>query len=284
MSNVIKNAEASSREFVETARENARRVWLASLGAGVRLNEESAELFRDLVSEGEKFQTEQRERIEALATEVRTTAFDAAEDMRVRAESLGRNAFQMFGDSVQWGLRQAERNPILRPGAKTLTSVLETVSSRLATEVDLEAGVVHQTDKFGEPRALAEVHGLSKSMIGKLEKHGIEDTAQLLGATATAADRRRLAKTLRVTEKTILKVANRADLARIKGIAGVYAELLEYAGVDTVVELATRNARNLRKTLEEVNAEWEITGRLPSIKVLTGWVEQAAALPRVLNY
>ena len=79
-------------------------------------------------------------------------------------------------------------------------------------------------------------------------------------------------------------MANRADLARVKGVAGVYAELLERAGVDTVVELATRNARNLRETLETTNDEWEITGRLPSVKVLEGWVDQAKALPRVLQY
>jgi hypothetical protein len=35
---------------------------------------------------------------------------------------------------------------------------------------------------------------------------------------------------------------NHADLYRIKGVAGQYAELLEVAGVDTVPELARRSA------------------------------------------
>lgn len=40
-----------------------------------------------------------------------------------------------------------------------------------------------------------------------------------------------------VAVEAMLELANRADLARIKGIAGVYSDLLEEAGVDTIKEL-----------------------------------------------
>jgi len=46
------------------------------------------------------------------------------------------------------------------------------------------------------------------------------------------------AKTDGISEALILKWLNHADLFRIRGVAGQYAELLEAAGVDTVAELA----------------------------------------------
>ena len=201
MNKMVKNAEATGRDFLETARENARRVWLAGLGASVRLNEEGTALFQELVTEGEAFQRRQRERFEDVAEDVRDNAMETAEEVRERFEGMRRNALQMVGDSVQWGLEQAERNPMLRPGARTLSNVLKTVTSRVANELNIESGVVIETAQFGEPRPLSEVHGISKSMLNKLEKEGITDTAQLLGASATAADRRALAKAFRVTEK-----------------------------------------------------------------------------------
>jgi len=46
------------------------------------------------------------------------------------------------------------------------------------------------------------------------------------------------AKTDGISEALILKWVHHADLFRIRGVAGQYVELLEAAGVDTVVELA----------------------------------------------
>jgi predicted flap endonuclease-1-like 5' DNA nuclease len=70
-----------------------------------------------------------------------------------------------------------------------------------------------------------------------------------------------------------------ADLMRIKGVAGEYAELLECAGVDTVKELGTRNAENLAAKIAEVNAEKNLTRKVPSQSVVEDWVNQAKGLP-----
>jgi len=48
-----------------------------------------------------------------------------------------------------------------------------------------------------------------------------------------------------IEHKLILKWVNRADLYRIKGVGSEYSDLLEVAGVDTVVELAKRMPDNL---------------------------------------
>jgi len=44
-----------------------------------------------------------------------------------------------------------------------------------------------------------------------------------------------------------LEWVNLADLYRIKGVGEEYSDLLEEAGVDTVVELAQRNPENLHE-------------------------------------
>ncbi|MGC8825811.1 MAG: DUF4332 domain-containing protein, partial [Anaerolineae bacterium] len=100
----------------------------------------------------------------------------------------------------------------------------------------------------------------------------------------TPQKRKALAERTGISEKLILEWANLADLFRIKGIGEEYSDLLEEAGVDTVVELAQRNPEHLHAKLAEVNAQKKLVRRLPSLREVTSWVEQAKSLPRVLQY
>ena len=71
---------------------------------------------------------------------------------------------------------------------------------------------------------------------------------------------------------------------RIKGIASEYSELLEIAGVDTVVELSKRKAENLFAKIVEVNTEKKKVRKLPTQAQVADWVKQAAELPRKVSY
>ena len=57
-----------------------------------------------------------------------------------------------------------------------------------------------------------------------------------------------------------------------------------YADVDTVKELATRNAANLTAKMNEVNAEKKLTRRVPAESVVSGWVGQAKSLPPTITH
>ncbi len=83
----------------------------------------------------------------------------------------------------------------------------------------------------------------------------------LLNAGATKKGRAEIAEKTGISEKLILGWVNRADLSRIKGVGGQYADLLEEAGVDTVPELAQRNAANLTKAMEEANEKKNLVNR-----------------------
>lgn len=76
----------------------------------------------------------------------------------------------------------------------------------------------------------------------------------------------------------------RADLFRIKGIAGEYAELLKASGVDTVAALARRNAANLAKVMEEKNSARKIVRQVPTERQVEGWIAEAKSLPRKVIY
>jgi predicted flap endonuclease-1-like 5' DNA nuclease len=106
----------------------------------------------------------------------------------------------------------------------------------------------------------------------------------LLEQGATRKGRKDIAKKAEVSEKLVLKWVNRADLARVKGIGEEYANLLEATGVDTVPELAQRNAENLHKKLIEVNDEKNLVRKVPAQSQVEDWIKQAKELDRVVTY
>jgi len=128
------------------------------------------------------------------------------------------------------------------------------------------------------------IEGIGEAYEAKLNAVGINSVEALLEACITKKDRTELAEKAEISEKLILKWANHADLFRIKGIAGQYAELLEAAGVDTVPELATRKAENIFKKMLETNEAKNLVKKPPSESQVQDWIKQAAELPRILKY
>jgi len=116
------------------------------------------------------------------------------------------------------------------------------------------------------------------------EKAGITTTEALLKAGATPKGREELAAKTGISGKLILEWTNLADLFRIRGVGQEYSDLLEEAGVDTVVELAKRNGDNLFKAMTEVNDRKALVRRLPTLEQVKDWIEQAKKLPRALTY
>ncbi len=131
---------------------------------------------------------------------------------------------------------------------------------------------------------IQDVEGIGPSFGAKLEAAGIKDTDALLNACKTPADRKSLSEKSEIGDKQILKWANMVDLYRVKGIGSEYSELLEASGVDTVPELAQRNAANLAAKMMEVNDAKSLTRRAPSEKEVAGWVDHAKTLDRALHY
>ncbi len=131
---------------------------------------------------------------------------------------------------------------------------------------------------------IAKIEGIGDVYAQKLQKAGIQTVNDLLQAGAAPQDRNELAEQTGISGKLILEWVNHADLFRIKGVGEEYSDLLEEAGVDTVPELAQRNAENLHAKLVETNQEKKLVRRLPTQAQVSDWVAQAKDLPRVINY
>jgi predicted flap endonuclease-1-like 5' DNA nuclease len=128
------------------------------------------------------------------------------------------------------------------------------------------------------------VEGIGPVYAQTLKGIGIATLLDLLKQGAMPKSRAEITEKSGISHKLILKWVNHIDLYRIKGVGSEYADLLEAAGVDTVVELATRNPGNLFEKLSAVNEEKHLVRRPPASSQVEEWVEQAKQLPRVINY
>lgn len=132
--------------------------------------------------------------------------------------------------------------------------------------------------------SLIRIEGIGNKYATKLKMVGISTTAALLEKGRTPQGRKDIAEKSGITKTLILEWVNLADLFRIKGVGEEYSDLLEEAGVDTVVELAQRNPANLYASVVDVNKKKKLVRKLPTEDQIRDWVKQAKKLPRVVEY
>jgi len=131
---------------------------------------------------------------------------------------------------------------------------------------------------------IADIEGIGPVFARKLAKVGIRGTGGLLTKGATPKGRKEIASKTGISGRLILEWVNLADLYRIKGVGSEYSDLLEEAGVDTVVELAKRDPRKLYEKMLAVNVKKNLVNQMPARKQVSKWVGQAKRLPRIVKY
>ncbi len=129
-----------------------------------------------------------------------------------------------------------------------------------------------------------DIEGVGPAYAAKLAEAGVRSIEKLLEVGASKGGRADLAEAAGISGTLILKWVNHADLIRIKGIGPEFAELLEAAGIDSVPELAQRNAANLHAKLVEVNADKKLVRQLPSDEQVQAFVDEAKGLPKVVTH
>ncbi len=131
---------------------------------------------------------------------------------------------------------------------------------------------------------IIDVEGIGPAYAEKLRQIGIRTTAALLKKGATPEGRKKIAEASGIGDHLILEWVNLADLYRVKGVGSEYSDLLEESGVDTVVELSKRVAEHLRSKMLEINRAKNLVNKMPGIKQVASWIEQAKRMPRVVTY
>lgn len=131
---------------------------------------------------------------------------------------------------------------------------------------------------------IIDIEGIGPVYAGKLSKIGIRTTETLLKKGASPEGRRQIAESSGIGHPLILEWVNLADLYRIKGVGSEYSDLLEEAGVDTVVELAKRDPEHLHGKMIEINKVKNLVNRMAGPKQVRNWIAQAKRLHRVVTY
>jgi predicted flap endonuclease-1-like 5' DNA nuclease len=131
---------------------------------------------------------------------------------------------------------------------------------------------------------IEEIEGIGPAHGARLTAAGVATTDHLLARAASASGRESLAAETGHSADQLLEWVNHVDLMRIDGVGSEYADLLEAAGVDSVPELAQRNAANLAAALSEKNEQKQLVRRAPSESVVSGWIAEAKSLPKVVTY
>jgi predicted flap endonuclease-1-like 5' DNA nuclease len=160
----------------------------------------------------------------------------------------------------------------------------EEVAAAGAMASESEAGSADAEELAKFKYNLEYIEGIGPVYAAKLNEIGVANPLDLLERGAFPKGREEIAEAAGISPTLVLKWVNHVDLFRIKGVGSEYADLLEAAGVDTVVELATRSPANLFAKLESVNEEKKLVRKLPVLSQVEDWVEQAKSLPRKINY
>lgn len=132
--------------------------------------------------------------------------------------------------------------------------------------------------------SILNIQGIGPAYAESLAAAGINSIEKLLESGSSKNGRTAISQSTGIAEKLVLEWVNRADLFRIKGVGEKYSDLLEVAGVDTVVELSKRVPENLHGKMAEVNEANKLVKRTPTLSEVKSWIEQAKDLPRMIQY
>lgn len=126
------------------------------------------------------------------------------------------------------------------------------------------------------------IEGIGEGFGRRLRADGIATTEVLLDLCATKAGIERVCSCVELDENTVRNWATMADLMRIKGLGGQWAELMWRAGVGSVQDLAGRNISELRTRMREVNEQEHRVAELPGEQRVSRFIAEAGRLEPVL--
>jgi predicted flap endonuclease-1-like 5' DNA nuclease len=130
---------------------------------------------------------------------------------------------------------------------------------------------------------VSKLRGISLDIRNRLKRQGISYTHQLLREAGGAEQRSALAERGRIDEMALARLVRRADLARVKGIGAIFADMLEMIEVNEVTTLAQQQPAELHRRLYDLNSAERLARRAPTPDEVQDWIAQAQALPRLVD-
>jgi len=141
-----------------------------------------------------------------------------------------------------------------------------------------------QNHKRMKTYTIESIEGIGPSNSEKLEKANIRSISDLLDKCYSRTGRRDTSELTGISEAKLLDWTNMADLFRVQGVGGQFAELLKASGVDTIKELKNRNPLNLHQKMAEVNKQKKLVRQIPGLSKVKMFVMYAKTLDPVILY
>lgn len=151
----------------------------------------------------------------------------------------------------------------------------------LPADQSIDQGIDQNLDQSSYD--VEEVEGIGPNYGKKLRDMGIHTTEQLLNKAFNMDGQIQIAEHIGIEDFVIRKWASMCDLMRLSGVEGQLSELMVYAGIDSVQDLAQQNSSTLHNTLKASNDEQNRVENLLDETSLSLVIDQAKSLTAILQ-
>jgi hypothetical protein len=166
------------------------------------------------------------------------------------------------------------KNPIV-PDVPGLGLIIKWAKSPDNTKIVRAVSSI-STSTTKECHDIEEIEGIGPGYGKKLRALDINTTCDLAdkclldnGAT------KKVSKKMKVDFDAVRAWASMADLMRLPGVDGQYAEIMQVVGVSSRKELTKLSINSLYKEMKEFNAKNPIVPEVPTLDMLKEWVTAA---------
>jgi hypothetical protein len=137
---------------------------------------------------------------------------------------------------------------------------------------------------FPKPNKIPEFAGISKIVVDKLAKSGINNTEKLFYLVKSKSDRLKLAEITGINEKDILELTKLTDLSRIKWVGVTFARMLYDLGIDTVEKASKSDPVDLHAKINLLNRDNRIYKGQIGLNDIKIFVNAAKEVPLEIEY
>ena len=131
---------------------------------------------------------------------------------------------------------------------------------------------------------ITDIRGIGPDTAALLKSEGIRTTVGLLRSGKTPKQRLKIAEKVGIDDEHVLSWVTAADRMRVKGVGWEYAQLLLAVGVKTAKELKYRNPQKLVDRMAEANTKRKLVRVLPSVSMVSRWIDDAKKLSALIRY
>ena len=143
---------------------------------------------------------------------------------------------------------------------------------------------VKPTERTRYSLPISKLRGVPTGLRVALKNQKITNCDQLLAAAGEAEKRADLVRNAHVNPELLLRIVQRADMARVNGVGAVFGMMLEDLGIRDVQALARQDPAELHERVRAYNTAERLARRSPTPEEVEDWVRQAKALPVIVTY